>query len=132
MLTVIFKLKNSLKKLSVEEGASILDIARKKDVEIDKATIEQEKLPEEWRAKFEPSVADLSALKKSIDDVHVSHYEIFKNETDDGETEFEIQFWEDEAKKMSVALELFFKRIGEEGFVYIYKTNGEIDEWKFN
>ena len=35
MLTVIFKLKNSLKKLSVEEGASILDIARKKDIEIE-------------------------------------------------------------------------------------------------
>ena len=103
-----------------------------KDVEIDKATVEQEKLPEEWRAKFEPSVADLSALKKSIDDVSISLYEIFENETDDGETEFEIQFWEDEAKKMSIALELFFKRIGEDGFVYIYKTNGEIDEWKFN
>ena len=35
MLTVIFKLKNRLKKLSVEEGASILDIARKKDIEIE-------------------------------------------------------------------------------------------------
>ena len=103
-----------------------------KDVEIDKATVEQEKLPEEWRAKFEPSVADLSALKKSIDDVSISLYEIFENETDDGETEFEIQFWEDEANKMSIALELFFKRIGEDGFVYIYKSNGEIDEWKFN
>ena len=103
-----------------------------KDIEIDKATVEQEKLPEELRAKFEPSVADLNALKKSIDDVGVSLYEIFENETDDGETEFEIQFWEDEAKKMSIALELFFKRIGEEGFVYIYKTGGQIDEWKFN
>ena len=35
MLTVIFKLKNSHKKLSVEEGDSILDIARKKDIDIE-------------------------------------------------------------------------------------------------
>ena len=35
MLTVIFKLKNRLKKLSVEEGTSILDVARKQDIEIE-------------------------------------------------------------------------------------------------
>lgn len=35
MLTVIFKLKNNLKKLSVEEGASILDVARKQGIEIE-------------------------------------------------------------------------------------------------
>ena len=35
MLTVIFKLKNRLKKLSVEEGTSILDVARKQDIDIE-------------------------------------------------------------------------------------------------
>ena len=35
MLTVVFKYNNSLKKFLVEEGSTILDIARKKNIDIE-------------------------------------------------------------------------------------------------